>query len=68
MVEAVWQEVCSKEEGTLEHDKLERLVAALLQELSRVRLEHANLEAALTTKTDQYNQQVRPCDNLRWLV
>ncbi|XP_042234265.1 EF-hand calcium-binding domain-containing protein 4B-like [Homarus americanus] len=58
VVEAVWREVCGSGDGTQEDARLERLVAALLQELSRVRADHAHLEAALATKTDQYNQQV----------
>ncbi|XP_050713753.1 mucin-12-like isoform X2 [Eriocheir sinensis] len=52
VVEAVWREIGGA--GV----SMERLVAALLQELSRVRLEHGHLEAALATKTDQFNQQV----------
>ncbi|XP_045104970.1 uncharacterized protein LOC123500331 [Portunus trituberculatus] len=52
VVEAVWQQI--SDSGA----SMERLVAALLQELSRVKLEHGHLEAALATKTDQFNQQV----------
>ncbi|XP_063885413.1 protein split ends-like isoform X2 [Scylla paramamosain] len=52
VVEAVWQQISGSGAS------MERLVAALLQELSRVKLEHGHLEAALATKTEQFNQQV----------
>nr|XP_045604098.1 uncharacterized protein LOC123761981 [Procambarus clarkii] len=54
-VEAAWREVCG---GGVQDAKMEQFVAALLQELLRVKADHALLEAALATKTDQYNQQV----------
>nr|XP_053641743.1 uncharacterized protein LOC128695259 [Cherax quadricarinatus] len=57
-VESVWEAVCGGSEDIMEESKLEQLVAALLHRLWQLKAEHAQLEAVLATKTEQYNQQV----------
>lgn len=69
VVETVWREVCqvteaakAEEEQTSQTEageaRLKQLITALLLELSRTRCDHTHLQAALTAKTEQYNQQV----------
>ncbi|XP_068208115.1 EF-hand calcium-binding domain-containing protein 4B-like isoform X2 [Palaemon carinicauda] len=57
VVESVVQDVCHNDAAS-EEPSLGCLVTALLQELSRAKTEQAQLEAALSSKTEQYNQQV----------
>ncbi|XP_069951680.1 EF-hand calcium-binding domain-containing protein 4B-like isoform X3 [Cherax quadricarinatus] len=57
-VESVWEAVFGGSEDIMEESKLEQLVAALLHRLWQLKAEHAQLEAVLATKTEQYNQQV----------
>ncbi|XP_064078108.1 EF-hand calcium-binding domain-containing protein 4B-like [Macrobrachium nipponense] len=57
LVESVWRDVCQSD-AAAEDPSLGRLVTALLQELSRAKTEQTQLEAALNSKTEQYNLQV----------